>query len=98
MNYELLTTLEASNDIVREVEKRRRKLIDADDLMFFEEVAEYGTHMKEKYREICDRTRAYHALIGSGLPQGAATADDFPGEDSVLKFLSDLEKKILRAE
>lgn len=58
-----------------------------------DEVVGYCTRIKGKYPEnVYQNVRAYHALIGSSR---GATTDDFPGEDSVLSFLTGLEEKYL---
>ena len=94
MSYEKLTMMESPNDIIHEVEKRRGALFEADMFRTNEAIADFGVRVKERYGEdFCNKVRAYNALIMSGIPPGFADKDDFPEDDSVLKFLSNLERE-----
>jgi hypothetical protein len=58
---------------------------------FAERQVAFAQQLKAKYPD-CARRRAYHALAGSTVWEGAADTieEDFPGEDSVAEFLQSL--------
>lgn len=97
MSLDTFNTLQQPNDLVREVIERRGALYDTNMFDFHEAITDFAGRMKEKYGERCQGVRAYHALIDSGIPAGRKGENDFPGEDSVLEFLSQQEK-ILKSE
>ena len=56
-------------------------------------IAEYADLIKEKYPDQWQKVESFHALIGSGLPHGMETEEDFPDKDSVMSFLDNLDKE-----
>lgn len=61
---------------------------------FQDEILQRYNYLKSKYSDYADRT-SLHVLIDSGLPASypQAIEDDFPGEDSVEKFVNYLAEK-----
>lgn len=50
--------------------------------------------LKEKYGEEYKRYGSWHALVGSTIHNfSEIIADDFPGDDSVFKYIEILERK-----
>ena len=67
-------------------------------------ITDYVDDMREKYPDIDpSQVRSYHALTGSGISEFMTKFlqikhSDYPGEDSVLKFMAGLKKKLLGPE
>ena len=63
-------------------------------LEVYEEVSRHAKLLREKYPD-CNKRVFYHILIGSSLSSrmGPIIEDDFPGEDSVEKFIENLTEK-----
>lgn len=77
----------------------RNKLKDFESLLsdeYFKKVNEdiyaFCKNLEEKYSDF-SRHQIYHALIGSGMDSSIDIVDDFPGEDSVEKFIENLVQK-----
>jgi len=58
---------------------------------FLQRQAEFVDNLKKKYSD-CEKYRLYHLFIGS-TPWEDCPKFDFPGEDSVEKFIESLEIK-----
>lgn len=58
-----------------------------------DKIGNFGKRLKEEYGDFEDYL-LYHLLAGSSL-RGACEKYDFPGEDSVEKFIDDLYKKYI---
>ena len=91
-------------ETTRNVIKQRNELIellketrgDEAYLIVQNAIFDYGKRIAAKYPELSQKTEAFHALIGSGLPFNRETISDFPDpEDRVEKFLVDLRKRFL---
>ena len=52
-------------------------------------IAEFGYKLMDKYPD-CQKYILFHVLIGSTPPPSAVSKDDFPGEDSIIKFVENL--------
>jgi len=65
-------------------------------IAFYEELCDFAGELKKKYPDYFDY-RLYHVLIGS-TPWAPCLKIDFPGDDSVEKFINSkmvgIEKKI----
>ena len=99
-----MENLERSKNIsTRVAEARGRLLKDLDErnmdgawMEAMEAIAVYGMNMEKKYQH-AKKLLAYHVLIGSTVPDGAAgmTDEDFEGDDSMLVFLKNLRSRLL---
>ncbi|MCF7835581.1 MAG: hypothetical protein K9M15_00440 [Candidatus Marinimicrobia bacterium] len=75
---------------IADVKKELKKVYEkADMLEVHEKVVAYSDEIAGKYPDYRDY-ELYHALIGSGVPEGACSKFDFPGEDSVERFVEKL--------
>ena len=62
-------------------------------IKIMDEIAEFQRRLVKKYPRAMDYA-LLHALIGSTLiKKGIYTYEDFPGDDSVEKFMNDLAEK-----
>ena len=52
-------------------------------------IAEFGYKLMDKYSD-CRNYILFHVLIGSTPPSNATIKEDFPGEDSIIKFIKNL--------
>ncbi|KKS25413.1 MAG: hypothetical protein UU83_C0006G0015 [Candidatus Jorgensenbacteria bacterium GW2011_GWF2_41_8] len=52
-------------------------------------LAEFGRKLTEKYPD-CRNYILFHVLISSTPPSNATIKEDFPGEDSIIKFIENL--------
>lgn len=61
---------------------------------FYAEIFNKAEELRSSYGENVGKYAMYHALSGSTIwGDIPITADDFPGEDSIAKFIDGLEKK-----
>lgn len=65
----------------------------------YKETLQFARELKQKHPDTCETYAAYHALIRSTpnyepmFGRAAVTNGDFPGDDSVLKFLTNLRRR-----
>jgi len=60
-----------------------------DGLAFYEAMVDKAVQLKSKYHDF-NKYRLYHLLISSTPAEGQTFSEfDFPGEDSIIKFLED---------
>ena len=56
----------------------------------FTKIAEFANELKRKYPETWMKTRAYYGMASGTYGEEDIKHEDFPGDDSVVKFLEGL--------
>jgi|GEM_PF-3249134 len=87
----IITSIEAK-EFMENVAEMRNVLGERLGIGAFNYFMEFARALSEKYKDSYMKTASWHAMCGS-TPWGGwdITALDFPGEDSVVKFLQEFE-------
>jgi|GEM_PF-1566393 len=94
-NADIQQDINREEDKIKEIERKRDELFEKMGTEeAWEEILEYANNLKKKHPNgDYLKYRAYHALICSTTDEKKSPYLDFPGEDSVEKFLDELLEK-----
>jgi hypothetical protein len=94
-NADIQQDINREEDKIKEIERKRDELFEKMGTEeAWEEILEYANNLKKKHPHgDYLKYRAYHALICSTTDKKKSPYLDFPGEDSVEKFLDELLEK-----
>lgn len=76
--------------VLVEVQQKRKDAYKRDVRETHAKIIEFAHHLREKYPD-CEERLLFHILIGSSpKPDAIIKEDDFPDEDSIIKFIENL--------